>query len=73
MGFPAADRQLLRRAFGRFAWLLGHAAHLFETDFDPKHPFCKLLVSVNARELVVHERREVARDEGEDPRAPDLE
>ena len=53
----------------RFAWLFGNGAHLFETDFDAKHPFCKLLVRVNARELVVREqerKREEARKKAEE-------
>ena len=54
---PAAERM-------KFAWLFGSGAKLFEEDFDPKHPFCKLLVSINARELVIREqerKREEAR------------
>ena len=53
----------------KFAWLFGNAAHLYETDFDPKHPFCKLLVRVNARELIVREqerKREEARKKAEE-------
>jgi hypothetical protein len=53
----------------RFAWLCGHGAHLYEQDFDPSHPFCKLLVRINARELLVREqerKREEARKAAEE-------
>ena len=58
----AADRM-------RFTWLFGHAAHLYEKDFDPKHPFCKLLVRINAKELAIREqerKREEARKAAEE-------
>jgi hypothetical protein len=40
----------------RFAWVTGATARLFERDFDPAHPFCKLLVECRARELVEREK-----------------
>ncbi|MDF1701896.1 MAG: hypothetical protein P1V36_12125, partial [Planctomycetota bacterium] len=60
----AVEKQVKAADRMRFTWLFGHAANLFEEDFDPKHPFCKLLVKVGARELVVREqerKREEAR------------
>jgi hypothetical protein len=56
----------------RFAWVTGASAHLFEKgDLDPEHPFCKLLVAVKAKELVVRElerKREEARRKAEEKR-----
>ncbi|MCB9825096.1 MAG: hypothetical protein H6805_04625 [Planctomycetes bacterium] len=60
----ALERQVKAKDRRRFAWLCGAAAHLYEVDFDPKHPFCDLLVRVNAKELAVREaerKREEAR------------
>jgi hypothetical protein len=60
----ALEKQIKPADRYRFAWLFGHAANLYEEDFDPKHPFCKLLIRINARELVVREqerKREEAR------------
>ncbi|MGE0193012.1 MAG: hypothetical protein AB7T63_13330 [Planctomycetota bacterium] len=60
----ALERQVKAKDRRRFAWLCGAAAHLYEVDFDPKHPFCELLVRVNAKELAVREaerKREEAR------------
>jgi len=52
----ALEKKIKPGERARFAWLLGNAAHLYETEFDPEHPFCKLLVRVNARELIVREQ-----------------
>ncbi len=60
----AMERQIKSKDRRRFAWLAGSAAHLYEEDFDPSHPFCALLVRLNAKELVVREqerKREEAR------------
>lgn len=46
---PAGKRAL-------FAWGVGACGRLFEKDFDPQHPYCRLLVSCRARELVERER-----------------
>lgn len=60
----ALERQIKAKDRRRFAWLCGAAAHLFEDSLDPEHPFCQLLVRVNAKELAVREaerKREEAR------------
>ena len=48
---PAADRF-------RFAWLAGFGSHLYEEDWDPAHPFCKLLIAAGAKEVIERERAE---------------
>jgi chemotaxis protein histidine kinase CheA len=40
----------------RFAWLTGAGSHAFETDWDPAHPFCRLLMQCRAREIVEREK-----------------
>lgn len=52
----ALERQIKAPERRRFTWLTGAGAHLYEKDFDPKHPFCDLLVRAKAKELVVREQ-----------------
>jgi len=58
---PVRVRQAVERLIKpgertRFAWVTGASAHLFEKDFDIKHPFCRLLVECRAKELTERER-----------------
>ena len=67
----AVERQVKPADRMRFTWLMGFGAHLYEDDIDPKHPFCKLLIRVNAKELIVREqerKREEARRKAEEKR-----
>jgi hypothetical protein len=48
---PVAERM-------RFTWLAGFGSHLCEEDWDLAHPFCKLLITAKAKEVVERERAE---------------
>jgi hypothetical protein len=58
----AMERQIKPADRERFAWVTGASARLFEKDFDPKHPFCVLLVECRAKELVERERQRKAEE-----------
>lgn len=52
----AVERLIKPADRARFAWVTGATSRLFERDFDPAHPFCKLLVECRAKELVEREK-----------------
>ncbi|MFM8387239.1 MAG: hypothetical protein ACKOCB_10550 [Planctomycetia bacterium] len=52
----ALERQVKPDERLRFAWVAGTCARLFETDFDERHPFARLLVERRSKELEERER-----------------
>ena len=53
----AMEKKIKRDDRYLFAWVAGATAHLYESDWDPKHPFCKLLVDMKAKEVAERDRQ----------------